>query len=112
MTGFVNRCREATCELVLRARVLKLLAVRRVSYRGGALLTFAFIDFVIAYSLTAPGSLPNTPSYKVIALVPYQAWAVIWLLVGLVCAVQAFARHNDAYGFRSEERRVGKECRS
>jgi hypothetical protein len=73
------------------------LLIHRVNYRGGALLFFAFLDFVVGSSLlTDP---PNTAGYRVIDTLPYSVWAFLWLAVSAICAVQAFARKNDAYGF-------------
>ena len=68
---------------------------RRVGRRGAALLTFAFIDLVIGYSLLDPAAQPRTPtalqSYgAMLALAPFPIWGWLWIAVGVLCGAQAF----------------------
>lgn len=84
-------------------RVLK----ARVGFRGASLLTFAFIDFVQAYSLWDPATQPKVDmrvpvlrSYQAfLDVMPFRWWAVLWGVVGVICAVQGFARRVDVFGF-------------
>lgn len=74
----------------------------RVGRRGAALLIFGFIDEVVGYSLLDSQSRPTgSPVYRALEyLAPYRVWAFVWISVGVVCAVQAFAR-EDWGGFAS-----------
>lgn len=65
--------------------------------RGCALLFFAFLDFVYAFSLWAPAE-PSATLRWVAFVAPLKLWAVLWASVGLVCLIQAF-RHNDKLAF-------------
>lgn len=66
----------------------------RVGRRGCALLFFTLLDFVICYSLiTAPR--PLMPFYTWMAqIMPIDAWAVCWGIVGAVCLVFAFRLYD------------------
>lgn len=68
--------------------------------RGAALLIFGFIDEVVGYSLLDPHSRPiGSSTYRAIEyLAPYSLWSIVWIVVGVVCAVQALAR-DDRVGF-------------
>jgi hypothetical protein len=71
---------------------------RRIGRRGAALLFFAFLDFVFAWSLIAPAKgVPRSGSMAYAAhIMPLPAWAALWALVGVVCLVQAFRAHDRA----------------
>lgn len=64
------------------------------------MLIFGFIDEVVGYSLLDSQSRPvNVAVYKAIQhLAPLFVWAIVWIVVGVVCAAQAFAR-DDRVGF-------------
>jgi hypothetical protein len=70
--------------------------LRRIGRRGSALLFFAFLDLVYAYSLAAPtAEARRTVTLAYIAYVaPLWAWSVLWGLVGAICLVQAFISHD------------------
>ncbi|MEU4224266.1 hypothetical protein AB0F17_08235 [Nonomuraea sp. NPDC026600] len=69
---------------------------RRVGHRGTALLFFALVDLVYSASLaSAPPETLASPSYVFLAqLLPIPVWAVVWLVVGLLCLMQAFMRSD------------------
>jgi PAS domain S-box-containing protein len=72
----------------------------RVGRRGCVLLFLAFLGVAISQSLGDPDELTRrNPIYQTIdSLAPLKIWAVVWLLIGLLCIVQAFAR-NDRLAF-------------
>jgi hypothetical protein len=74
----------------------------RVGRRGAALLVFAWLDAVIAYSLTDSSVRAQTatlPVYRVIvSLAPLLTWAILWATVGAACFVSAFLK-DDRWGF-------------
>lgn len=75
---------------------------QRVGRRGAALLTFAVLDMGIAGSLLDPlgrAQVERSPSYALlIHWVPLTLWAVVWLVVGATCTIQAFMR-DDRFGY-------------
>lgn len=73
---------------------------RRVGRRGAALLFFALLDLVYAYSLAFPShSARGSEALRFVStVIPLWAWAGIWGLVGVTCLVYAFAAH-DRIGF-------------
>lgn len=74
----------------------------RIGRRGACLLVAAFVDITIGASLaSAQGRLQAraVPVYRVLwAWLPPGGWALVWLAVGALCAVQAFAR-RDQWGY-------------
>lgn len=71
----------------------------RIGRRGCYLLFLALLDLLIAYSMTPFNAVRQLPLYRHFAqYLPLQAWASAWLVVGLICAVQAFAR-RDHFAF-------------
>jgi hypothetical protein len=76
--------------------------LRRIGRRGAALLMFAFIDSVYAFSLFNP--LPEyrrTPTVLFLgAVAPLWLWGVLWAASAVACFVCAFLRH-DRWGFAS-----------
>lgn len=72
----------------------------RVGRRGVALLFFAFLDLVYAFSLAnPPAEARRTASLLFVQLIaPLWAWSILWLVVGLVCLAGAFAR-QDRWAF-------------
>lgn len=69
---------------------------RRVGKRGTVLLFCALLDEVYAYSLIDQPAIVRR-SYELI--MPWQAWAVLWGSVGLLCLAQAFTlRDRIAFG--------------
>lgn len=73
--------------------------VHRIGRRGCYLLFLAMLDVAIAYSMTPFKAVSQLPAYRYFTgYLPLQVWAGVWLVVGLVCAAQAFAR-RDHFGF-------------
>jgi hypothetical protein len=71
----------------------------RIGRRGCYLLFLALLDVVIAYSMTPFNVVAQLPLYRYFdQYLPLQAWAGVWAGVGVICAVQAFAR-RDHFGF-------------
>jgi hypothetical protein len=71
----------------------------RIGRRGCYLLFLALLDVFIAYAMTPFTAVAQLPFYRYISsYLPLQAWAGIWVGVGVICAVQAFA-HRDYVGF-------------
>lgn len=74
---------------------------RRVGRRGCALLFFALIDIIYAFSLfNPPAEARLSPTLAFIdSVLPLWAWGTLWLASGLICLAQAPA-HRDriAYG--------------
>jgi hypothetical protein len=66
-------------------------------------MAFAFVDFIIGWSLLDPETRAGTaalPTYRAtLEIAPLSVWAGLWLTVGGVCLVQAFAIHNDRLAF-------------
>lgn len=62
---------------------------RRVGRRGAFLAFLALLDLAYGWSL-----LETTPAQQraLDLLLPWQAWAVIWLIVGAVCAAGTLLR--------------------
>jgi hypothetical protein len=75
---------------------------RRVGRRGAALLIFAFIDFVIGWSLLDPATQSQAralPSYRAhVAIVALEVWGWWWIVVGLACVGHAFVK-RDGVGY-------------
>lgn len=63
--------------------------VIRIGRRGSYLLFLAILDFVYGYSLLAA---VNPALQKVNLFLPLEAWGIAWLIVGVICLVQAFAK--------------------
>jgi hypothetical protein len=64
---------------------------RRVGRRGVTLLFLALLDLLYPISLASQPAGSRT-SFEVVA--PWQVWAALWVLTGLLCAGQAFARKD------------------
>lgn len=75
---------------------------RRPRYRGAALIFFGLLDLVYAFSLfNPPASARRSASLQFVAsIAPLWAWALLWLIPGLLCAAQAFMR-ADRVAFTS-----------
>lgn len=72
--------------------------VYRIGRRGAALLFFAGLDAVIAWSMfQTEEARPPTYQYAD-TFAPLWAWAILWGVCGAVCAVTAFLR-VDWVGF-------------
>lgn len=72
----------------------------RIGFRGSALLFFAVLDLVYAFSLFFPPPGPQqTASMRWVAdVAPLPVWAALWGVVGVICL--AFAvRHYDKVAF-------------
>jgi hypothetical protein len=69
----------------------------RVGRRGCALLFFALLDFFYCHALLFPSSTARrSGAYQFLALVlPLWAWAILWGVVGAICAICAFRRHDQ-----------------
>lgn len=72
----------------------------RVGNRGAALLIFAFIDFVVGWSLLDRSSRPSAiPAYRAISdLASFQIWGWFWWVIALICSISAFTA-RDVIGF-------------
>lgn len=74
--------------------------VSKVGRRGAALLFFAFLDAVYAFSLFNPP--PEARVSAQLAFVqnvaPLHLWGALWALAGSACLLFAF-RTNDRWGF-------------
>jgi hypothetical protein len=73
---------------------------QRVGRRGAALLFFALLDIIYAFSLfSPPAEARRSPTlHYVAAVLPLRVWSVLWLGTGIVCLVNAF-RVSDRVGF-------------
>lgn len=74
---------------------------KHVGRRGIALLFFALLDAAIAIGMFTVNSYPpavraavNTSYAGQTAVMPLTAWAWTWAVVGGVCALQAFIKHD------------------
>ncbi len=74
---------------------------RVVGRRGTCLLFLALVDLVFALSLwrPAPAAAQAASTRFLAGIAPLQAWAALWLVVGLVCLVGAFAHRLDRVAF-------------
>lgn len=77
---------------------------RRVGRRGAALLVFACIDYVIGWSLLDAELRAQTemvPVYRALRnIAPLTVWGWLWLVVAVVCTVQAVMR-TDVWAYAS-----------
>lgn len=71
-----------------------------IGRRGVALLFFALLDFVYAFSLVAPtADARQTENVRFLeSIAPLPAFGALWFGVGLVCLGSAF-RRQDRWGF-------------
>jgi hypothetical protein len=78
-------------------RGISLFFTHRIGRRGTALLFFAFLDLVFAFSLfrPLPDAQRNTGTVFINHLAPLWLWGLLWLAAGLLCLI---------YAFRSEDR--------
>lgn len=74
----------------------------RLGRRGTFLLFLTVLDLLYGLSLAKPAATARqSPTVHYIAhIAPLAAWAALWLAVGVVCAVGAFAR-RDQWAFAS-----------
>lgn len=74
--------------------------IRRIGHRGAALLFFALLDAVYAFSLLNPP--PDVRRGASLAFIdnvaPLPVWGAIWAIAGIACFVCAF-RKDDRWGF-------------
>ncbi len=73
---------------------------QRVGRRGTALLFFALLDVVYAISLANPVEEVRRSKTLVFVqqIMPLYAWSMLWLVVGIVCAIGAFMQ-KDRWAF-------------
>lgn len=71
-----------------------------VGRRGRVLIFFGLLDLVYGFSLVYPdGEVRDGAFFHWLAAVAIPlAWAVVWVLTGLLCLVYAF-QHHDQVGF-------------
>lgn len=62
----------------------------RFNRRSEALLFFAALDFVYAYSLLVPLQPVNEQQQWMATKLPLWVWGGLWLIVGVLCLVFAF----------------------
>ena len=67
--------------------MIKRWLVTRVGRRGAFLAFLAVLDLAYGYSLFAA----SAPQRLVNLLLPWQAWGVIWMVVGVACLTGVFA---------------------
>lgn len=69
---------------------------QRLGFRGAALLFFALLDLVYAFSLFFPPATgKQTASMRWVAdVAPLPVWGSLWALVGVVCLAYALRRHD------------------
>lgn len=74
---------------------------KHLGRRGMALLFFALLDAGIAYGIFTIDSYPLAVQAAVkasyagqTALMSLTAWGWVWALVGAICAIQAFTKHD------------------
>jgi len=74
--------------------------VGRVGRRGAALVFFALLDFVYAFSLADPQpEARRSSTFRYVASIfPLWVWSVLWAIAGLACLISAF-RTKDKIGF-------------
>lgn len=70
---------------------------QRVGRRGASLLFFALLDFVYCQGLLFPSREARaSSSFDFFAdVLPLWVWGAMWGLVGLVCLVFAFRKHDQ-----------------
>lgn len=75
---------------------------RRIGRRGCFLLFLATLDGIYAYSLYRPPVEAKQSAGVAFfsAVAPLWVWALAWLIPGILCAAQAFMRH-DRWAFAS-----------
>lgn len=89
--------RPAEPALTARSRTMNFL-LRQVGRRGAALLFFAMLDGVYAYSLLYPPANLGASLRFVTTFAPLHVWGMLWAAVGLTCLINAF-RIRDRAGF-------------
>lgn len=74
--------------------------LRLVGRRGAFLLFFGLLDVIYAYGLFQAQDAANRSATQSAAarVFPLTVWAVLWLVVGLICVFFAF-RREDRFGF-------------
>lgn len=74
--------------------------VHRVGHRGAALLFFALLDGVYAFSLLQPpaGGQLNASLAFMQNIAPFPVWGALWASAGVVCLASTFLV-NDRWGF-------------
>lgn len=61
---------------------------RKIGHRGSFLLFLSLLDFLYGYGLM------TSPAPRLIGIVPFHVWGIIWLIAGAVLAVGAFAKRD------------------
>lgn len=86
--------------LIHRARDIGRRLVRRIGYRGGSLLMFAFIDlaFAFSYLYPAPAHRRSQGILFLESIAPLWVWGILWGAAGIACLINAFRVH-DRVGF-------------
>jgi hypothetical protein len=79
---------------------MRVLSRSRVGYRGGFLLILSFVDVMYGWSLVDPSREARRAAAYVWRelYAPPWVWGGMWVLVGLVAFVSAFAEH-DGVGY-------------
>lgn len=73
-----------------RLREIPAAAGRRAGRRGAFLAFLAVLDVAYGYSLFVTAA----PQRAFDLLLPWQAWGIIWMVTGAVCASGIFARRD------------------
>lgn len=63
---------------------------RRAGRRGAFLAFLAILDWCVGFSLYAT----EAPQRLQDLWLPWQAWGIIWLVMGCICASGVFVRHD------------------
>jgi hypothetical protein len=75
----------------------------RIGRRGAALFVLGFVFIMRGFGYIADPPLPRDTeigSHVVLAqIMPISAWGVVWMFVGLLAVVQAFAVRKDWHAF-------------
>lgn len=79
---------------------VRILTTARLGRRGGVLLALAFVDLVYGYALVNPADEQARSSAYLWRdhIMPTEAWGVIWIVVGVTLALNAFLR-RDRVGY-------------
>lgn len=85
----------------MNARAARAIGASRVGHRGVSLLSFGALSLLYGFgALAFPSSevTASATSRYFATLLPLRAWAVLWVVTGVVCVYHAFQRY-DRFGY-------------